>query len=176
METHIAFLRGINVGGNTMLPMSELKSTCNDIGFKKVRTYIQSGNVIFESELSEEMLVKKLERALQASKQQYIPVVIRTTKELESVISCNPFPNAKPAQVGVMFFANPVPKDILKDITIPGSEEVEISGREIYIHYPNGMGRSKLKLPKMPQKGTVRNINTVTKLAELDRLGAIRVE
>ena len=169
METHIAFLRGINVGGNTILPMSELKSICHDIGFKNVCTYIQSGNVIFESELSEELLVKKLEQALQASKQKHIPAVIRTAKELESVISRNPFPNAKPAQVGVLFFANPVPKDILKDITIPGSEEVEISGREIYIHYPNGMGRSKLKFPKMLQKGTVRNINTITKLAELGR-------
>jgi uncharacterized protein (DUF1697 family) len=168
-ETYIAFLRGINVGGNNMLPMSELKSIFNDIGFKNVRTYIQSGNVIFESELSEGMLVKGLERALQASKQKHIPVVIRTAKELESVISCNPFPNAKPSQVGIMFFSDPVPNDVLKDVTISGPEEVEISGREIYIHYPNGMGRSKLKLPKMSQKGTVRNINTIIKLAEMGR-------
>jgi uncharacterized protein (DUF1697 family) len=134
-----------------------------------VRTYIQSGNVIFESELSEEMLVKGLELALQARKQKKIPVVIRTAKELESVISCNPFPNAKPAQVGIMFFSDTVPNDVLKDLTISGPEEVEISGREIYIHYPNGMGRSKLELPKMLQKGTVRNINTITKLAEMSR-------
>ena len=169
METHIAFLRGINVGGNNMLSMSELKSICNDIGFKNVRTYIQSGNVIFESELSEEMLVKGLERALQASKQKHIPVVIRTAKELESVISCNPFPNAKPEQVGIMFFSDPIPNDGLKDLTLSGPEEVEISGREIYIHYPNGMRQSKLELPKMIQKGTVRNINTITKLAEMSR-------
>jgi uncharacterized protein (DUF1697 family) len=169
METHIAFLRGINVGGNNMLSMSELKSICNDIGFKNVRTYIQSGNVIFESELSEEILVKGLERALQASKQKHIPVVIRTAKELESVISRNPFPNAKPAQVGIMFFSDPVPNDVLKDLTLSGPEEVEISGREIYIHYPNGMRQSKLELPKMIQKGTVRNINTITKLAEMSR-------
>ena len=169
MKTYIAFLQGINVGGNTLLPMAKLKSICNGIGFINVRTYIQSGNVIFESELSEEMLVKKFERALHASEQKNIPVIIRTKKELESVISCNPFPNAKPAQVGVMFFANPVPKDLLKGVTVPEPEEVKISGRDIYIHYPNGMGRSKLKLPKMNQKGTVRNINTVTKLAELGR-------
>jgi uncharacterized protein (DUF1697 family) len=68
-----------------------------------------------------------------------------------------------------MFFADPVPKDLLKGVTVPEPEEVKISGRDIYIHYPNGMGRSKLKLPKMNQKGTVRNINTVTKLAELGR-------
>lgn len=167
MKTYIAFLRGINVGKNTLLPMSELKLICNGIGFKNVRTYIQSGNVIFESELSEEMLVKKLEQALHTRKQKHIPVIIRTAKELESVISCNPFPNAKPARVGVMFFASPVSNDVLKAITIPRPEEVEISEREIYIHFPNGMGRSKLKLSPMQQQGTVRNINTVTKLAKL---------
>jgi uncharacterized protein (DUF1697 family) len=105
------------------------------------------------------MLVKKLERALQASKQQHIPVVIRTAKELESVVFCKPST-----------------EEYIKRHNYSRSEEVEICGREIYIHYPNGMGRSKLKLPKMPQKGTVRNINTVTKLAELGRLGAIHVE
>jgi uncharacterized protein (DUF1697 family) len=168
MKKYIAFLRGINVGGNTILPMVKLTSICNGIGFKNARTYIQSGNVIFESELSEEILVKKFEQALHASEQKHIPVIIRTKKELESVISCNPFPNAKPAQVGVMFFANTVRNDLLNGVTIPGPEEVKIHGREIYIHYPDGMGRSKLKLPKMDQEGTVRNINTVTKLAGLD--------
>ena len=68
-----------------------------------------------------------------------------------------------------MFFIDPVPKDFLKDISISGPEEVEIYGREIYIHYPDGIGRSKPKLPNMNQKGTVRNINTVTKRAELGR-------
>jgi uncharacterized protein (DUF1697 family) len=168
-ETYIAFLRGINVGGATKLPMAELKSICKDIGFQNVRTYLNSGNVIFESELSEELLIKNLEHALYSEKQKHISVIIRTAKDLESVKSGNPFPNAKPAQVGVMFFADKVPKDAIKAITIPGPEEIKISGREIYIHYPNGMGRSKLKLPKMSRNGTVRNINTVTRLAELSR-------
>ena len=61
METYIAFLRGINVGGNNILLMSELKLMCYDIGLENVRTYIQSGNVIFESGLSEDKLVKVLE-------------------------------------------------------------------------------------------------------------------
>jgi len=167
MTTHIALLRGINVGGNTVLPMSELTSLCVNLGFKNVRTYIQSGNVIFKSDLLEEMLVMQLDLALQETKQKHIPVVMRTHGELVSVISRNPFSKAQPAQVGAMFFTEPVPKNILKSIHIPGPEEVAVSGREIYIHSPNGMGRSKLKLSDMPHKGTVRNINTVTKLAEL---------
>jgi|ERR1035437_1329819 uncharacterized protein (DUF1697 family) len=169
MATHIAFLRGINVGGNIILLMSELKSICDDLGFENVRTFIQSGNVVFESNLSEEVLMNELEGALQDSKQKRIPVIIRSVNELESVISCNPFPNTNPAQVGVLFLSTQIPKDLLTDITIPSPEEVVVSGREIYIHYPNGMGRSKLKLPAMTQQGTVRNINTVAKLVKLSQ-------
>ncbi len=170
MATYIAFLRGINVGGNTILSMSELRSICDNLEFKNVRTFIQSGNVIFESELPEEVLIKKLEGALQDSKQKQIPVVIRSANELEAVLSCNPFPNANPAQVGVLFLSTQVPQDLLKDITIPTFEELVISGREIYIYYPNGMGRSKLKIPVMAQQGTVRNINTVAKLVKLSQI------
>jgi uncharacterized protein (DUF1697 family) len=171
IKKYIAFLRGINVGGSTILPMARLKLICNDIGFKNVRTYIQSGNVIFESKLSEESLVKKFEQAIWACEQKHIPVIIRAEKELESVISRNPFPNAKPVQVGVIFFVNTVSKNLLEGVTISGPEEVKISGREIYIHFPNGMGRSKLKIPPMQQQGTVRNINTITKLVELSSRG-----
>lgn len=150
------------------LPMVELRTLCNDIGLENVRTYIQSGNVIFQSEFPEEMLIKKLEQALYTKGQKHIPVIIRTIGELELVISRNPFPDGKPSQVGVMFFVDAIPTDLLKDMTITGPEEIEIFEREIYIHFPNGMGRSKLKLP-LAQQGTVRNINTVTKLIELSR-------
>jgi uncharacterized protein (DUF1697 family) len=68
-----------------------------------------------------------------------------------------------------MFFADPIPEDVLYGITIPGSEKIEIHGREIYIYFPDGMGRSKLKFTSVLQKGTIRNINSVTKLVELSR-------
>lgn len=167
MKTYLAFLRGINVGGNTILPMAELKSICNEIGFKNVRTYIQSGNIIFESELSEEILMKKIEQSLYIRKKKHIPVIIRTIEELESVISCNPFSNVKPSQVGVMFFTKPIPKDFLSGVFTTGPEKVKVAKREAYIHYPEGMGHSKLKLPKIAREGTVRNINTITKLVEI---------
>lgn len=166
MKTYIAFLRGVNVGGNTALPMARLKSICQDIGFENVRTYIRSGNVLFESELSEEMLVEKLEDALYISEQKHIPVIIRSGNELENILNRNPFANANPSQVGVMFFADSIPKNLLEGLTIPGPEELEISRQEIYIHFPNGMGRSKLKLPKT---GTMRNINTITRLVEIGK-------
>jgi len=168
-KTYICFLRGINVGGNTMLPMNELKSLCEKLGFQRVRTYIQSGNVIFESLLDEAALAKHLEAALQKRMGKHIPVALRTIDELDEVLKKNPFQKAEPAKVGVMFFAKPVHKDFLDSVSTSTGEEVKIGNREIYIHYPNGMGRSKLKLPKEAKEGTVRNINTVRKLIELCR-------
>lgn len=169
MTTYIALLRGINVGKNNSFPMSELKAICTEAGCKHVRTYIQSGNVLLESELAEAMLVQTLEQPIQAYKQKRIPVMIRSAAEMASVLSRNPFPNALPAQVGVLFFSDPVPKDACNEIKIEGPEEIIVSGREVYIHYPDGMGRSKLKLSKTLEQGTMRNINTVSKLVHLTK-------
>ncbi len=162
---YVAFLRGINVGKNTLLPMARLKAICEKAGLISVRTFIASGNVMFESAASEEELIRLLESALETSEGRRIPVIIRQSPELKKIVSRNPFPDANPAQVGVMLFAKPVPKDLMEGVVISGPEQVKISGREIFIHYPLGMGRSKLKIPA--QDGTVRNINTIRKLAEL---------
>lgn len=167
MTTYIALLRGINVGGSTSFPMAELRKICEDAGFKHVRTYIQSGNVLFESEHSEEQLVDMLEQGIQKSKQKHIPIIMRSAEEMASVLSGNPFPDALPKQLGVLFLSNPAPIDLFKDMTYEGPEEAVVSGREVYVHYPDGMGRSKFKFPKMAEQGTMRNINTVNKLVHL---------
>jgi uncharacterized protein (DUF1697 family) len=167
LKTYICFLRGINVGGYSALPMNELKTLCEKLGFERVRTYIQSGNVILESPLAEERLAKQLETALQKKMGKHIPVALRTIDELDEILKKNPFQNVEPAKVGVMFFAKPVHKNLLDGVSTSTAEEVKIGKREIYIYYPNGMGRSKLKLPKEAAEGTVRNINTVGKLVEL---------
>ena len=149
--------------------MSALKTICEEIGFLNVRTYIQSGNVLFESEQTESILANKLQQALIEKKHMDIPVMIRTIRELEVIVTQNPFPNADNAKVGVMFFAEKVPQTLAGELLFRGREEVVISSREIYIFYPDGMGRSKLLFPKISQKGTVRNINTITKLVGLNR-------
>ena len=150
-----------------MLPMNELRTLCEKLGLEEVRTYIQSGNVILESPLAEEALTKQLETALEKKMGKRIPVALRTVDELYELLKKNPFQKAEPARVGVMFFAKPVKKDFLDGVSTSTGEEVKVGKREIYIYYPNGMGRSKLKLPKDAQDGTVRNINTVRKLIEL---------
>jgi len=146
--------------------MEELRKLCKKIGFKNVRTYIQSGNVLFESNQSEAELVVELEFALAEKKAWNIPVIIRNRDEFEAVLAANPFQKANPARVGVLFLREPTPPDLMKEIEIPGREQVVVSGRELYIHYPDGMGRSKLKLPKTVAAGTMRNINTVARLVQ----------
>lgn len=156
MTVFIALLRAINVGGTGILPMKELSGLCTDLGFESVRTYIQSGNVIFQSRRSEERIRTELEQALAGKMGKRIDVMVRTAPELRSVLEANPFPDADPGQVDVAFLAGPVPVGLLEKFRIAGREEIRLGTREIYIHYPDGMGRSKLKLPS-GVSATVRN-------------------
>jgi uncharacterized protein (DUF1697 family) len=167
MTTYIAFLRGINVGGNLLLPMAELKVLCAEAGFKNARTYIQSGNVIFQSTLSEDRVRASLEKVLLEAKGKEVAVAVRSAPELRSILDKNPFPKANPSQVIVLLLRQTVQKDILAKIEIPGGETIKPGSRELYIHYPNGMGKSKLRLPSCLKTGTARNINTISKLVEL---------
>jgi len=167
MHTHIAFLRGINVGGNTRVAMKDLAAICTGIGFENVRTYLNSGNVIFQSSLPEAELQGVLETALSEKTGKDIGVVIRSPQDLERVVTGNPFPEADPSQVGVLLVREPVAKDILAEFVIPGREKVMPGRREVYVHYPDGMGRSKLKWPLSLRSGTMRNITTLAKLAGL---------
>ena len=167
MISYVAFLRAINVGGKTLLPMKDLSGLCSDIGLKNVRTYIQSGNVLFTSPLAPAALKAKLEEALLRETGNNIRVIIRNARELAAIVAHNPFPNANPSQVAVLLLTDEVPKTFAREVANDGPEEIRPSRTEIYIHYPNGMGRTKLKLPISVASGTVRNINTIGKLAEL---------
>jgi uncharacterized protein (DUF1697 family) len=165
----IALLRAINVGGTGKLPMSELRALCEESGFSDVKTYIQSGNVVFRSKLDEARVTKKLEKALAAKLGKPYGVMVRTLRELDKVIEKNPFPKAAPNRLLVVFMPNSVSKSALADVkNAKDGEEVRLAGREAYVHYPNGMGRSKLQVP-FAKTGTGRNLNTVKKLAEMAR-------
>lgn len=167
MNSHIAFLRGINVSGNSMISMKDLAAICADIGFENVRTYLNSGNVIFQCSLTEAEVQETLETALKEKAGKEIGVVIRSPGELERVVKGNPFPDAVPSQVGVLLVTEPVAKEVLTGFVIPGREKVVPANREVYVHYPDGMGRSKLKWPHSLRGGTMRNINTLSKLVGL---------
>ncbi|SMD19193.1 DUF1697 domain-containing protein [Rhizobium sp. RU36D] len=166
MLPYIALIRAINVGGSGKLAMSDLKAICLKLGFKDVSTYIQSGNVVFRTEGSEEEVAARLDAALAEVLGKAPDVMVRTLAELSGVLHDNPFAAMEPNRVLVSFFSTPLPDDALNGIVAPDGEEAVVRGREIYVHYPIGSGRSKLKLPAL-KSGTSRNINTVVKLVGL---------
>jgi len=169
MQKYIALLRGINVGGSGVIAMKDLAEICTGLGCQSVRTYIQSGNVLFESRLSESAVRSKLEKALTGRLGKQVDVMVRTPEELRAVLKDNPFSEKEPARTGVVFLNSAPPKDLVKRVLAPGGEQVMPGKREIYIYYPDGMGQSKLKLPTDTGPGTTRNVNTVSKLLALSQ-------
>lgn len=166
MPVYIALLRAINVGGTGKLPMTELKAICEKLGFTDVKTYIQSGNVLFRADASEADVARTLDDALGKRLGKKPGVMMRSRKEIEAIVAKAPFPDAKPSFLIVSFLPETAPKDALDRMVAPDGEEAVVDGREIYVHYPIGSGKSKLKLPAL-NAGTSRNINTVRKLAEM---------
>ncbi|MBP2446790.1 DUF1697 domain-containing protein [Rhizobium leguminosarum] len=166
MAVYIALLRAVNVGGTGSLPMAELKAICEGLGFTNVKTYIQSGNVLFRSDESETIVEEKLDAALGRKMGKRPGVMVRTRKQLDTIAAYAPFPDAKPNFLLVYFLPEKVPGDALDKMVAPDGEEAKLGTREIYVHYPNGSGRSKLKLPAL-KPGTSRNLNTVRKLADM---------
>ncbi len=168
MTAYIALLRAVNVAG-TVLQMTELKAICENLGFTDVKTYIQSGNVLFRSEEADAKVGDKLDEALGRKFGKKPGVMVRSTQELEAIVENAPFPEAKPNFLLVHFLAERAAKDALDKMVAPDGEEAVVAGREIYVHYPIGSGKSKLKLPAL-KPGTSRNLNTVRKLAEMARV------
>jgi uncharacterized protein (DUF1697 family) len=165
---YAALLRGINVGGRSMLAMRDLKALCEQEGYGSVRTYIASGNVVFTAKAGEAAVRTSLERAVTRHMGRPVAVLVRTAAELAATIAANPFRGAAGNRVLVFFQPEPPPKDALAGVVAPDGEELAVRGRELFVHYPNGMGRSKLKVP-LWSGATSRNLNTVVKLAELTR-------
>ena len=152
--------------------MKELVSLCSRLDFQSIRTHIQSGNVVFESSLTEECIRSALEKALALKMGKTIDVMVRTPGEMRAVLNSNPFSDREPAKVAVAFLQEPPAHDLTRNVIAPGGEQVHPGRREIYIYYPNGMGRSKLKLPLNGGRATVRNMNTVAKLVAMTSIGA----
>ena len=166
MTAYVALLRAVNVGGTGKLPMGDLKAICEKAGFGSVRTYIASGNVVFDSPDTEAQVKATMEAALAAYAGKPVGVVVRTASELAEVLARNPFPKAPANRTVAIFLDDPPPGDTLERSTGMGGEEIRLGKREIYVHYGEGMADSKLKIPAS-KAGTARNINTISKLADM---------
>jgi uncharacterized protein (DUF1697 family) len=166
MPTHIALLRAVNVGGTGKLPMAELRALAEQLEFENPRTYIASGNLVFESALAANKARAKLEAALAAHLGKSIGVVVRSAAELRALLDANPFPDAPSNRVLVSLLNEPVPADWESDVRHKNGELIVAGKRELYVHYVDGQGASKLRIPAA-EAGTARNLNTLRALLEL---------
>jgi uncharacterized protein (DUF1697 family) len=177
MPVIICMLRGVNVGGHNKIKMDALKALCVSLKLKDPQTYVQSGNVIFKTDEKDiAKLAKRIQDAID-KKIGFRPVVIlRTVGELRDVIARNPFAKRsgiEPGKLLVNFLAADPGKEAReKTLAIKvGPEEMHLIGREAYIYFPNGQGRSKFPWPAIERalgtSGTGRNWNSVTKMLEM---------
>jgi uncharacterized protein (DUF1697 family) len=166
MGAFVALLRAVNVGGTGKLPMGELKAMCEELGFAAVRTYIASGNVVFTSRKSEAAVKSALEKRLAAYAGSPVGVLVRSAAEMARVAADNPFPKAAPNRTVAIFLDSKPPADTLAGIRGQKTEELRLGRREIYVHYGDGMGTSKLVIPAA-RIGTARNMNTIATLAKM---------
>ena len=172
----IALLRGINVGGKNRLPMKELAALFVDAGCEDVRTYIQSGNVVFRTGSTEGEDISTVISASILSRLGYqIPVITRTAREFQEIVQANPFveAGAEADKLHFMFLAelpDSANVEALDTDRSPG-DEFAVLGREIYLHCPNGVARSKLTNSyfdsRLSTTSTTRNWRTTLKLLEL---------
>ena len=166
MAAFVALLRAVNVGGTGKLPMTELKAMCEELGFAAVRTYIASGNVVFTSRKSESAIKAALEKRLHTYAGAPIGVLVRSASEMAKVLADNPFAKMAPNRTVAIFLDKAPPEDALTSIRGQNNEELRLGRREIYVHYGDGMGTSKLVIPAA-KTGTARNMNTVATLAKM---------
>jgi uncharacterized protein (DUF1697 family) len=178
MAVFISLLRGINVTGHNSLKMKDLRDLYEALGMKKVRTYLQSGNVVFESdEENPDVLTRTIEKGIKQNSDLEVKVLLRTTEELESVIDNNPFlqeENINPERLYVTFLSSSPESARMKGVpTQDKKDRFIISNEEIYLHCPDGYGRTKLSNDfferKLKLTATTRNWKTVNALRDMAR-------
>ena len=175
MATWVVLIRGINVGGKMKLAMSDLRVLVTSLGHTNVATYIQSGNVIMTTQRSDRReLADEIAAAIHRSHGLSVSVILRTPDELRTALAANPYSSvAETTRVLITFLSDaPDPADVRSlELERFAPDRFELVGTELYVHYPNGVGPSKLTLDyfekRLRARGTARNLNTVAKLIEL---------
>lgn len=175
--THVALLRAVNLAGHNTVAMRALVEVATAIGFRESRTLLQSGNLVFDTRTTSS---RKLESLLEAAVSERLGLTtaffVRTAREWQGIIAANPFPTEArddPGHLVLMCLKHaPTPASVTAlQRAIPGRERVRATGREAYLVYPDGIGRSRLTTGLIERtlgtSGTARNWNTVIKLGGL---------
>ena len=166
MTAYVALVRAVNVGGTGKLAKEELKAMGEACGFEKVRTFINSGNLLFTSELAESAVKKRVEDQLADHFGRPVPAFVRTAWELAEAVEMNPFGDDRPSRVMAHFIDEDPAQAMIDEARDVAGERLALGPRLIYVSYGDGIGKTKLKLPAVKQ-GTARNMNSVGKIAEL---------
>src|SRR5690242_14866989 len=181
MTVYVSMLRAVNVGGSGLIKMDALRELYEALGLADVRSVLQSGTVVFRSGLTDRRaLVKRITQEIERRFELRVEVILRTLAELSSIVDRGPLlaPRADKSKLLVMFLSA-VPAAAAQDALVRWyqskqlKELLEIRGPEIYLYYPDGVGRSKLTGAvienKLDTAGTARNWNTLIKLVEVGR-------
>ena len=166
MTAYVALVRAVNVSGTGKLPKEELKAMGEACGFDDVRTFINSGNLLFTSDLAESTVKKLIEQKLDDYFGKPVRVFVRNAKELAEVLKKNPYSDDKPNQVMAYFVEEKPVQAMIDDARDVKEERLALGPRVIYISYAGGIADSKLKMPIL-KLGTARNMNSVARIAEL---------
>ena len=181
MSMFVSLLRGINVAAQKTIRMADLKALYEQLGFSHVRTYLQSGNVVFESpDQAAETLAETIEAQIERSFDFPVSILMRNGRELQQVIDSNPFlhgRNEDPGRLYVTFIKSSLSLSKVSSLKIPEGEmdEFVVSEKEIFLFCPNGYGRTKLSNTffekKLDLTATTRNWNTVLALRQMAQEG-----
>jgi uncharacterized protein (DUF1697 family) len=175
LKRYVALLRGINLGARNKIAMADLRTLFEALGAEDVTTYVQSGNVVFRTRTARAQLAGQIEQRIARELGLEIRVLLRTSAELAKLAAGNPFAKAQsdPLKLHVTFLADKPAASRVRalDTTAFEPDTFRITGRDVYLHTPNGYGRSKLSNAYFEKQlgvaATTRNWKTVTKLAEL---------
>jgi uncharacterized protein (DUF1697 family) len=175
MTVLVGLLRAVNVGGRNTMKMEELRRLCSSLGFEDVAVYVQSGNVVFRTRLAAPDAAKALEDGIEKQFGFHSDVLVRTAGEMKDVVTSNPLDMDGPdaSKLIVVFLTSEIGSEArarLEGIPASAGEQVKALGREVYVYYPEGMGRSKVSaaIDKVLRvKGTARNWRTVTRLLQM---------
>lgn len=179
MMRYIALLRGVNVGGKKSVKMADLVRAFESLRFSRVRSYIQSGSIIFDAESHDAArLAGTIEEKIGETLGYPVPVIIRTAAELEKIVDGNPFvgePGVEPGRLHVTFLAEMPDPELTRDLDLKKelNERFIVADKEVYLFLPNGYARTKLGNAVFEKKflttATTRNWRTVKKLLELSK-------
>lgn len=171
MTTYVALLRGVNVGGHRKVPMADLRDALTEAGFERVRTYIQSGNIVLDAQGGAAKVAAAIRKVIADRFEHTVPVMVRTAAQIDRIAEGDPFAGRglDESKVTVTFLSGPAP-----DLAVPEGqdEEAHVAGTEVWVYYPAGLGTSTLERsgfwkPVGGLEATARNLRTVRKLRDM---------